>query len=150
MKDKEQIEPSRCSNCESLRIEYDEEAEHFECEDCGYIMKFKFKKKMNSKKEEQVEISKMCCYCNEEEATQRIFNPNGDEKELYWYICVTCKKIIEQQQKQSFGLIVQDFEKRNKLNTGFPERMVKESSEEIAKLSYESGKEVFGIMVERK
>lgn len=45
MKDKEQIEPSQCSNCESLKIKYDKEAEHFECEDCGYIMKFKFNKK---------------------------------------------------------------------------------------------------------
>ena len=105
---------------------------------------------MNSNTEEQVKISRMCCCCDEEKATQRIFNPNWDEqeKELFWYVCMTCKKLIEQQQKQSFGMILG--ERNNPIAKKMSKKIVNEANKEIQKLSYESGKEVFSAVIERK
>ena len=95
-------------------------------------------------------IEKNCTYCGEEKATTQIFNPNFNEEEAFWDVCITCKKLIEQQQNKSFGFILKNFEKRNNLKTEFPDKIIKKSSEEIQKLSYESGKEVFGVVIKRK
>ena len=39
---------------------------------------------------------------------------------------------------------------RNELSTGIPEKMVEQSSKRIKELSYESGKEVLSVTIEKK
>lgn len=86
----------------------------------------------------------ICCYCGEEKVQVTIPNPNFSEDD-FWEVCITCKKIIEQQHKLDFGCIIQDFEKKNNLNTGYPEKLIKEANDKIRELSYESGKETISI-----
>ncbi len=98
----------------------------------------------------ELKMLKNCNYCGEEMAQVKILNPNWDEQEKhpYWEVCVTCKKIIEQQQKLSFGMILK--EKSNLIAEKMADRIIKESNEEIRKLSHESGKETSTIEVSKR
>ena len=93
---------------------------------------------------------KNCFSCGEEKAQVRIINPNSfeNEEEMYWDVCVIYKKIIEQQQKLSFGLILR--ERNNPVAEKMSKRIIDESNDEIKKLSYESGKEVISMEFRKK
>lgn len=87
---------------------------------------------------------KQCVYCGEEKAQVKIMSPNmGDEED--WDVCITCKKIIAQQQKLTLGAIMSERE----LGRDFGEKLMKEAQKEIHKLSYESGKEVISIGIKK-
>jgi hypothetical protein len=94
-------------------------------------------------------MEKICDYCGEEKGQVTILNPNTDSDD-FWIVCRTCQKIIEEQKTLSLGMFLQDFEKKNKLSTGIPEKMVEQSSKRIKELAYESGKEVLSVTIEKK
>lgn len=94
-------------------------------------------------------MEKICDYCGEEKGQVQILNPNFDS-DNYWLVCRTCEKVIAEQQRLSLGMFLQDFERKNKLSTGIPEKMVEQSSKRIKELAYESGKEVLSVTIEKK
>jgi len=88
-----------------------------------------------------------CTYCGEEPGQVEILNPNTDfGKEAYWYVCITCDKVIKEQMKMSFGFILQ--EKEHGLDLG--KKLIKESVKELDRLGKESGKEIFGAVLRKK
>ena len=91
---------------------------------------------------------KLCEYCGEEKGQIEIPNPNSNSID-FWKVCITCKKVIEQQQKLSFGLILEDFERKHKIKTKLPAKLVNESKKELSKLSYESGKEILSVFINK-
>jgi hypothetical protein len=90
----------------------------------------------------------ICVYCGEFPGSVFIQDPNGSLED--WFVCPTCKKIIEQQQKLSMAHILLDMEKRLGVKTGVPEEGIREATEEIERLSRESGLETFSAVIKRK
>jgi len=72
----------------------------------------------------------LCIYCGEEKATIIIPNPNTLLDN--WKVCQTCKKIINAQNELGFATKMQDIAKKK-----------------LDEISYESGKEVFGVEVRK-
>jgi hypothetical protein len=103
--------------------------------------------KKTSKEMQEVKTGKggMCNYCSQEKATVVIPNPNFDEINS-WAVCVTCKKIIETQQKLSFGEYLMQKPHGEKLG----KMIVKDAKQELSDLSYESDKQVFSVEFKRK
>ena len=87
-----------------------------------------------------VEISDdgFCVYCGEEPAQITIPNPNFDKLDR-WEVCRVCEKIIEQQHKLSFGMILS----KKELGKEFGEKIMEEANKKLDEISYESGKEIF-------
>lgn len=83
-------------------------------------------------------MNKDCDYCGEEKAQVKIPNPNVSDDWTEWNVCITCKKIIREQQKMSVGLIMGD------------ENFANQAKEKISELSRESGKETMSVKIERK
>ena len=79
-----------------------------------------------------------CVYCGEEEGKILIDNPNMD-KLTRWLVCNTCKEIIENQQKLTFGSILNEREFGEKIG----KEMIKEASDELYNLSQKTGKPIF-------
>ena len=89
----------------------------------------------------------MCDYCGEEYAQKRIANPNMWEEEVsFWDVCITCEKIINEQMKLSFATILQS--RKNNVAKEFSNKIIKETTENINKLAYESGKEVLSATID--
>jgi len=87
---------------------------------------------------------KLCDYCGEEKAQIEIPNPNTLEEDFsLWNVCITCKNIIDAQMELSFGLILKG--RKNPIADKMSKKIIEDSKKKISRLSYESGKEVFGI-----
>lgn len=59
----------------------------------------------------------MCEYCGIRESQTTIINPkaiNDDKEHLTWQVCLTCKKIIQQKQKQAFGIVLEHYSNMSK------------------------------------
>lgn len=98
-----------------------------------------------TKESEIVEVGEngMCNSCEEEEATTIIDDPNFDSLKK-WNVCVTCSKIIPEQQKLSLGVMLSErgYEK------DIVNELIEEASQKIDDLAYESDKEVTTFYIE--
>ncbi len=89
-----------------------------------------------------------CVYCGEFEATVEIMNPNVDDKEPTWKVCNDCKDVIKEQQKLSFGFLVQsvggDFGKK------YGEKLIKEAQENLDEHAERTGIPNISIRITKK
>jgi len=79
-------------------------------------------------------------------------NPNQEEPTIdkCWWICVTCEKIMELQQKQGSLLAIKDMMPNMSSNLkGKLLRDEKKTQEEIDKIAYEDGIEVFSAVLKK-
>lgn len=87
-----------------------------------------------------------CIYCGEEEATERIANPNldmGDEidwfdEKNWWKVCKDCKDVIHYQRESSFGIAIED------------EDMVNRANKELEKIANRTGKPILNACIFKK
>lgn len=96
---------------------------------------------------------KKCQYCNEEEATERISNPNSIEIEPAqedWVVCKDCKKAIAAQQRLAMGELLKSISKKYGVTEELSENMIVDSKNELELINEETGKEFFSIKFERK
>ena len=84
----------------------------------------------------------MCFYCGEEKSQVEIPNPNLNE-DKNWKVCRVCEKIIKNQLNLTMGMIMKG--RKNPFAEKIANEIISKAQEEIRKLSYESGKEVFSF-----
>ena len=83
----------------------------------------------------------LCEYCGEFPGSIMIPNPNYLEENM-WYVCPTCDKLIKQQMKLTLGQIL-----NSKGHNG--NKIIKEATDEIAKLVHESGLDITCIKINK-
>ena len=93
-----------------------------------------------------VVINMKCTYCGESEATERINNPNMDEKELSWDVCNDCKDVIKQQQLLSYGAIFASRE----YGKEFGEKMISDAKAELKKIADRTKKPIMCAVISKK
>ena len=81
-----------------------------------------------------------CDYCGENKAMIKIFNPNMEEEPIFWEVCITCDKVIKQQQKLTMGSIIS-----SKPNGDIGRKMVKEAQQRLKEISYEADVPILSI-----
>ena len=57
---------------------------------------------------------KKCVYCDTNEGTRWIPNPNFDESEK-WGVCQTCEIIVRFQQRMTLAIVMGDFEEAGRI-----------------------------------
>lgn len=99
------------------------------------------KKKMDEERNDNRTEKEMkdvdCVYCSEFKGQKFIPNPNGMGER--WWICLTCEKVIKEQQKLSFGVVMSEHNKE------LGEKIVKEAQKKIDELEYESGTPILNL-----
>ena len=102
----------------------------------------------------EIPKGKLCDYCGEENAQVSIINPNGiDSDEIRWDVCITCKKVIRQQQNLSFGAILEHHANKigeNGIGLEYAKNLQKTAKQKIKELAHESGKEVISVKMTRQ
>jgi len=101
----------------------------------------------NEMKKVEVGPNDMCVYCGEFRATQAIQNPNGGLGK--WKVCVTCKNIIEEQQKLVLGMMLRDRAK-SETERELAEKMIKEANERIQFWTAESFISTHMVVIRKK
>lgn len=84
----------------------------------------------------------ICDYCGEFPGNIQRPSPNPDEEKM-WNVCATCDKMIKQQMKLSLGQILNMY-------GGDGDKIIKEATDEIAKLSHEAGIEMSCVKLQLK
>jgi len=89
---------------------------------------------------------KICVYCGENKAMTTIPNPNiWEEEPFFWDVCLTCKEVIENQQKLSMGsiLVSKPFGK----NIG--EKMISEAKQRLNEIAFESNTPILSVEIKQ-
>jgi hypothetical protein len=74
---------------------------------------------------------KLCIYCGENKAMTKIFNPNMDEDEDFWDVCLTCAEVIKEQQKLDMGEII----KSRPHGKEFGEKLIREATQRLKEIN---------------
>jgi len=122
--------------------------------ECEYPKLTKKEDILNRWKENEKEAEKIiqgpngeCAYCGEFKGRELIPDPNGSLAR--WNICVTCKKIIDAQQKFTMAHIMYEKETDERLKEFWRKELIK-AQEEIDFLSAESFTPTFSFIIRKK
>ena len=100
-------------------------------------------------------MEKKCVYCGEFNATKTIFNPNSDEEKPFWDVCESCEKVIKEQQKLAFGLMLKNIHGKNKNefdkhSLEYADKLIEEARQNLNKLAQESFTSSISVVIKKK
>ena len=87
-----------------------------------------------------------CTYCGEDKELVPIMNPNIDDVELSWMVCVTCKDVIKWQQQLSFA----SFLASGPYGSESAEKMMVEAQENLDRIAREQKIPIMSAMIYKK
>lgn len=83
----------------------------------------------------------LCSYCGIEEGVKSIPNPNLDNDDD-WIVCVNCREVIREQQKLSFGMMLQSMANNDGVSREhrqeYAKKIINDATDKLAKLSKDS------------
>ena len=88
-----------------------------------------------------------CTYCGEVEATEKMLNPNVDEKEAVWNVCKDCKEIIHHQMGLSFGSSMLNSDNKNVRQLG--EKICAKANDKFDKIANRTKTPIFGAGIQK-